>query len=130
MFTKCNQRNEGKGNKKALEEINKTHCVMHSKLWGIYTIFLLSIMELTSDSKKLTLSTHSSNILLRLVSVFLNQTLPTFTKFDRSPFWFMWHYQSNGIMILSERFSKHEDEIQQKKIHETKICNIAENESL
>ena len=59
---------------------------MHSKLWGIYTIFLLSIMELTSDSKKLTLSTHSSNILLRLVSVFLNQTLPTFTKFDRSPF--------------------------------------------
>ena len=75
MFTKCNQRNEGKGNKKALEEINKTHCVMHSKLWGIYTIFLLSIMELTSDSKKLTLSTHSSNILLRLVSVFLNQTL-------------------------------------------------------
>ena len=42
----------------------------------------------------------------------------------------MWHYQSNGIMILSERFSKHEDEIQQKKIHETKICNIAENESL
>ena len=32
--------------KKALEEMNITHCVMHSKMWGTYGIFLLSIMEL------------------------------------------------------------------------------------